>query len=98
MKEDFRADVEILRDVLMNAVVSAINMDNPFIKNESRSIENIVNDYVKSEKFVAFMRRNLRKIKDKESVQLDRQERQRRQNQDIAREVDSILQMMADDA
>ncbi|WP_406037780.1 dynamin family protein [Succinimonas sp.] len=99
IKEDFRADVEILRDVLMNAVVSAIDMDNPFLKNEFRSVEDIVKHYVESEdKFIAFIRRNLRKIKDEESSRLDRQERQRRQNQDIAREVNSILQTMADNA
>ena len=115
IKEDFRADVEILRDVLMNAVVSAIDMDDSFLKNEVRSVENIVNHYVKNEdderkeqdspdivkhdvknedKFADFIRRNIRKIKDKESAQLDRQERQRRQNQVIAGEIDSILQMM----
>lgn len=93
MKEDFQADVEILRDVLLNAFVSAISMDRPFIKRESKSIEDIM-DYADSEKFREFLRLNFRKIKYAETERLDRAERERRQNQDIAREVDSILKTL----
>lgn len=93
MKEDFQADVEILRDVLMNAFISAISMDRPFIKRESKSIEDIM-DYADSADFRAFLLRNLRKIKYTETERLDKVERERRQNQDIAREVDSILKTL----
>ena len=93
MKEDFQADVEILRDVLMNAFVSAISMDRPFIKREAKSIEDIMT-YADSKDFREFMLRNFRKIKYAETERLDKVERERRQNQDIAREVDSILKTL----
>lgn len=42
VKEDFKDDIEILRDVLINAFINAIGMENPFMARELKSIDDIV--------------------------------------------------------
>lgn len=95
LKIDFSDDIQILQDVLLNCFIRAISMEKPFIAREKKSIEDI-QAFLETEEFRAYLNRNLRKIKFAESAALDAKERNRRMNENIAREVEGILHTLTE--
>ena len=47
-RREFDKDIEILRDVMVNAFVYAINLEKPFATREEKSIEDIIKQYLKA--------------------------------------------------
>ena len=60
-RREFDKDIEILRDVMVNAFVYAVNLEKPFATREEKSIEDIIKQYI-SGKFSTFINRNFDKI------------------------------------
>lgn len=60
-RREFDKDIEILRDVMVNAFVYAINLEKPFATREEKSIEDIIKQYVDG-KFTKFINHNFDKI------------------------------------
>lgn len=60
-RREFDRDIEILRDVMVNAFVYAVNLEKPFATREEKSIEDIIRQYVDG-KFTTFINRNFDKI------------------------------------
>lgn len=90
LKADFNVDIEILRDVLINAFVRAISIEKPFVARETKSIDDII-DYIRSKEFGEFLSTNFYKIKYKETQYLDKQHRTQEQNAAIINEINRIL-------
>lgn len=95
MRQDFDDDVQILQDALLNCFIRAIHMERPFIARERKSIEDI-QAMLDTDVFRDYLNCNLRKIKYNESKALDEEERNRRLNEGIARDVDSILNALTE--
>ena len=60
-RREFDKDIEILRDVMVNAFVYAINLEKPFATREEKSIEDIIKQYVDG-RFTTFINHNFDKI------------------------------------
>lgn len=63
MKDDFIEDIKALRDVLLNAFISAICIEKSFISRESKSTSDMKN-YLYTDDFREFIKNNFDKIKD----------------------------------
>lgn len=95
IKIDFTEDINILQDVLKNAFVSAVSMEKPFIAKESKSIEDIL-EYIKTPDFTKFIVKISRIVMADKRNDIDRKDRERRQNEAILAEIDRILNLQND--
>ena len=91
VRREFDNDIEILRDILMNCCVNAINLEKPFIAREIRTIDRI-KDYINnSDKFIDFLSDHFREIRFEENKQLDAENAIRESNAAIANAISSYL-------
>ena len=89
---EFYKDVEILRDVLGNAFIRAINIETPFLAREMKSIEDII-DYIDSDdnNFSSFLAKYYKKIMYRENEKLEKERIEKETNNTILKEIDVIL-------
>jgi len=76
-RREFDKDIEILRDVMVNAFVYAINLEKPFATREEKSIEDIIKQYVDG-KFTKFISHNFDKIVNEDWVEKQKEIEARR--------------------
>ena len=93
-RHDFDSDIQILQDVLINALVRAISIEIPFVARETKSIDDII-DYIDSKNFSKFLTSNFYKIKYEETQSLDKKHREQEQNAMIIRDINGILNSLA---
>lgn len=89
-KNDLNDDIQILQDVLLNALISAISLEKPFVAREKKSTDDIV-AYIGSNKFGDFLSHNFYKIKYNENRNLDKQQREQEQKTAIINAISGIL-------
>ena len=91
VRREFDTDIEILQNILLNAFITAVDMEKPFVAREFKSIDDIISKYIKNGAFNDFLIDNFRKIKYEETSKLDKERRVQEQNIAIIQEINSIL-------
>lgn len=90
IKNDFWDDMVILKDILINAFVPAVNIEKPFLAKEQKIIDDI-KELIEQEKFRAFLSDNMPLINYTEWSELDEAEGRRRMNEACMRDIRELL-------
>lgn len=88
--KDFWDDMIILKDILANAFVPAVNIEKPFLAKEQKIIDDI-KALIETEEFRAFLSDNMPLINDAEWGQLDEAEGRRKMNEACMRDIQELL-------
>ena len=95
VKADLNADIDILREVLENAVVPAVCIETPFLSLERALIRNLLDDIERGNGFQEFLAENMPLIAAEEYRILDEREQKRNIQKAIRTEIRSILNEMS---
>ena len=90
LQNDFNEDIDVLRDILLNAFIRAINIEKPFVAREVQSIDDII-AYITGSGFRDLLAGNYDKIKYMEAEKNELRRREREQNNAIVKEINSVL-------
>lgn len=94
VRKEFDKDIEILREILMNGCVNAIDLEKPFVAREIRTIDRI-KDYINNNgKFIDFLSNHFSEIRFEETKKLDAENAIREQKSAIANSISACLNML----
>lgn len=91
LRQDFSDDIEVLRDILQNAFVYAIDIEKPFLAREQKIIEDIKNR-VETEEFANFLIENTELIRHEEYSAINKKGERERLNRICRERIRSLLE------
>ena len=84
-REEFNSDVEILKDILSNAVIYAIDMEKPFVAREEKTIDDILDNYIPKDPFRELVNKNIQYILCDKFNAIEEEEREKRKRREFCR-------------
>jgi len=90
VRKDFACDIEILRNVLLNAFIRAINIEKSFVAREVKFIEYVIS-WIESRDFNSFISKNIMLIKSEEFGHLKHAEAEIKMTTAFISEINKII-------
>lgn len=84
-REEFNSDIEILKDILSNAVIYAIDMEKPFVAREEKTIDDILDNYIPAAPFRELVNKNIKYILCDQFNAIEEEEREKRKRREFCR-------------